>query len=804
MCFVCFARFRFAAAAAAVVVCSGMIAADVGAEIPQAARDVLRQTCSGCHGDREPQGDVQLTQLSADLENARAAETWHDALNAIKRGDMPPADAELTLGREERQLLVRSIESHLEAVAAARRSSSRVIRRLNRLEYQYTMRDLLQLDHDFLANLPPDERSPDGFTNQGASLRMSDLQLELYLQAARRALRYAMVETSEPTVHEHQATESVKDKGRGVWTKLLGRDGVFVARIKEFPDAGEFVIRATVHVEGPEDAPHPSLRVKLGFRADTQAPAKIVGVRDVVQREPTVLEFRGRLEEFPIQSRTQSKYPGMLIWLENAFDDGKPAPKPPRRAKGKKAKKPERKLQADFPTIVVDAIEFRAPVFASWPPAHHLRLLPQRTGDELADAQAGLESFLPLAFRRDPTDAALQRYLRLFRTLRSTAASFEAALRETYASVLISPEFLYLVEPSSEPQQDALDSFEIASRMSYWLWSSMPDETLFELARQDQLRDPQVRVTQLRRMLQHPYSERFIGQFARQWLDLDGVDRVAINPTFYPGFDLRLKAMMVSETESYFSEMLRENQPLDQFLDSDFAMLNRDLAVHYGLPADRTPRGADFERVSLADQDRRGGLLTQGAVLLANSTGEDSHPIKRGVWIRDRLLHDPPSPPPPNVPNLDNVNADFASLTVKQQLQAHLENEACADCHRGIDPWGVALEAFDAVGKRREAIRRPGDRKGKFVRHPVDSRTTLPNGTEVAGAQDLQRHLKQQWSDVFTTGLTSRLLTYALGRPMIAADEPMIRRINASSSQNGGGLRDLLEAVIADSAFVAR
>jgi hypothetical protein len=279
------------------------------------------------------------------------------------------------------------------------------------------------------------------------------------------------------------------------------------------------------------------------------------------------------------------------------------------------------------------------------------------------------------------------------------------------------------------------------------------------------------------------------------------VDRVAINPEFYPDFDDTLKPELRRETQHYFAEILRHDLSALKLLDSDFVVVNEALARHYALSG---PKGSDFQRVALPPGDRRGGVLTQGAFLLGNSTGADSHPVRRAVWLRDRLLDDPPPPPPPNVPALDEENPDFAKLSVRRQLELHRKDPACADCHRGIDPWGVALEEFGADGLLRAEILRKEKAGRKLVdlKIPVKADTTLPGGHTVTGVVDLKRHLVENKSEQFARALTSRLLAYALGRSLglgdMAAVDDLARRFRADEYR----LRALIENIVTSEPFL--
>ena len=785
-----------------------LIPSSMAADFEKDVKPILMKKCVSCHGPDEANGDVRLDTLSPDLlKNAAAAETWHDALNALNLGEMPPKDEPQLTGKE-RDILTGWISDEIRRVVVARRSTGGqvVIRRLNRLEYQNTMRDLLGLDLKFARNLPPDSPSEDGFTNNGQSLRMSALQLECYLEAAREALKRAIVTTEKPDVVDHSQHKSENDKNKGNYTSSLGRNGIFVVRSKEFPDEGEFLIRVRAKAVLPEGKPYPQLKAVLGYRADTETPSEKVGIIEVTSTEFADYEFRGRIEEFPRQSRTQSKYPGLLVWLTNAYSDGKPPGKPKqvqievvdKKGKKKKQKKTVWPVDPEFPRIEIESVRFKAPVFETWPPAYHQNILfPVESAKLDTDpyAEKVLERFMGRAFRRPATKLEITGMLAFFREVRAEVSSFEEAMRETLAMVLISPDFLYLVE-SSAGSRRKLNDHELASRMSYFLWSTMPDERLFELAHEGSLRDPKVLTAEVERLLADPRSTNFTRQFSDQWLDLSGVDRVAVNPNFYPRFKNELKPHMQQETRQFFAEVLNRNLSALAFLDSDFAMLNRPLAEHYGLSG---PRGLAFERVDLKPEDGRGGLLTQASILLANSTGENSHPILRGVWIRDRLLNDPPNPPPPNVPALNSEKGDFAKLSLKEQLIAHRENEACARCHRGIDPWGIALEGFDAVGLKRESIKRKDGNKTLNIQ--VESEATLPGGHKVEGIADLKQYLLTEKREKFARAIVSRLLTYALGRSLELTDHEAVDELTAAFIQSDYRLKKLIELIAASEPF---
>lgn len=719
---------------------------------------------------------------------------------------MPPAGAPQPPAAE-RTALLNWLESALAGFRGRRDDlgGPTVLRRLNRVEYQNTMRDLLGLDLTYTRNFPPDEVSRDGFTNNGSARRLSALQLEQYLGAARSGLSRAIVEGPPPPVHEHRAQETVIDKLKTLhWSNRLGRTGTFVARIPEFPDEGDFILRVRVRAEIPDGSPYPRMHVALGYRADTQTPRRTVAEVDVTGPESKVFEFRGRIEEYPIQSRTQSKYPGLLVWVRNSYSDGHPPPIG-RKVTVEGPAGPTEQMVWDvdpgFPAIVVEALDFRAPDYPSWPPPHHTALLPvipRSASEEGRAAEVALRQFIPRAFRRPVQQSDLESALGFFGRIRPSAATFEQAMRETLAMVLVSPDFLYLVEDTAGPR-GRLDAHELASRLSYFLWASTPDARLMDAADRGELRKPRVLRAEAERMLDDPRSLDFVRQFTGEWLDLQGLDRVAVNPNYYPAFDPTLKKDMRRETEEYFAVLLRGNMSALHLLQSDFAVINERMATHYGF---RGPRGASFEPFSLAGSGRVGGLLTHAGILLANSTGEDSHPVERGVWIRRALLGDPPPPPPAAVPNLASAGAAEGLLSTRRQLELHRDSPACTHCHAGIDPWGVALEAFDAVGLQRSTIlRRSGERE---ERHPVDARAVLPDGQAVDGAEELASYLRGQRSDQFARTLASKMLAYAMGRSVGPADRQAVDGIVRRFQRADHGLRDLCTIIVTSEMFRRR
>jgi len=776
--------------------CCAFAASDFESEV----LPILKRSCGKCHGPDLQESGVRVDNLSTDLVNDRAAaERWHEVLNVLHSGEMPPQE-EPQLTEVEHETLVRWISGKIrEAVEATRDTSGRaVLRRLNRVEYQNTMLDLLGLDMDYTRDLPPDSVSADGFTNDGRALGMSAMQLEYYLDTARRALDRVIVIGTAPEVFHHEFTESKIDNwlGSAQRSQRLGRQQEFLAKMKDdYPEVGDFVVRVKLNAELKPDKGFPLLEVSVGYQPDTEILMREFELVEITTEGSQTHEFRGRLENFPLPVRGQGKFPGLVVRVRNRYDDGSPLPK---ELTDKKQEYPD---EPDSPVIVVQSVEFHGPFFDQWPPLSHRRILfesGQRETDERGYVLQVLQRFMARAFRRPVSDLEISRMMEFHDSIRGDFPTLEEAMRETLAMVLIQPDFLYHFEPSG-PAKRPIQSHELASRLSYFLWSSMPDEPLEKRCLDDRLMDPKVMAVEVDRMLADPRSMSFVRQFTDQWLHLEYMDRVAVNREFYPQFDDSLKEQMRTETHAFFAELMRQEQSALNLLSSDFAMLNEPMAKHYGISG---VYGRTFRRVELGAGSHRGGLLGQAGILLGNSTGADSHVVRRAVWIRDRLLNDPPSPPPPDTPPLEKADPEFLKLSVREQLEIHRSREACARCHRGIDPWGIALENYDAIGLWRDEVRRKVN--GKFETAPVKSADNLPNGVPLDGVESLKAYLVNQRKEDFARSLVTKLATYALGRRLELADQATIDPLTTQFAANDYRIRGLIQSIVASELFLTK
>ena len=776
-------------------------------------RPLLEKHCFSCHGPEKQKGDLRLDSLDPDIVNGNAGETWHDALDMLNRGEMPP-EGDLPLPAGERRLLVAWLTKELRLAAEARKNSGSqvVMRRLNRAEYQHTMTDLLGLEMDYGESLPSDARSPEGFKNNGASLGMTALQIENYLRTARKALDLILVEgdaQGRSISRVARSTGAMRGPNRrhyvGISSERLGRVNFWHGSFEDPPREGKFTIRVKASTDRKPGQPVPVLLARYGYFVSglTLNIMGDAGEIEVSSSTPEYYDIPLRSEFLPLP---EAGVPGGklngVITLQNILDDGEPRPKEvtevieEKDKKGKLRKKKVKFFPEDpaFPRIIIESVEIIRNDYASWPPPLHRRII--REGENADDPKALrfiLGRFLRRAWRRPVQDTELAKWLRHHDLMRKESDHPVEALKETLSAVLSSSHFLYLTEPSAAEERRRLNAHELATRLSYFLWSSLPDETLSSLADSGELLVPEVLRREFKRLLADEKSDRFAEQFSRQWLDLDGVDRVAINPQHYRTFDNSLKPEMVRETQAFFREILRSNTSALQFLDADFTMLNARLAKHYGLEG---PRSQSFERVTLEGTGRPGGLLGHASVHLAGSDGVDSHPIKRAVWIREHLLNDPPNPPPPDVPSIESSIAGFEKLPVREQMELHRKKEACADCHRSIDPWGIALERFDAIGLPREKTARG--------RKPVSTTTVLPGNHQVAGLAGLQDHLLTERRDQFARALVTKLYVYAMGRSALLEDGPLIEELSREFARGDYRLPFLMARIASSEAFLSR
>jgi mono/diheme cytochrome c family protein len=795
---------------------------------------LFQKHCYHCHGTDKPKGDLRIDKLDPDLVQGADANHWRDVMDRLVFGDMPPAK-EPALRKEDRELMTAWIAQERRRAALAKNQAT-YFRRLTRLEYERTLQDLLGLPIEFGTKLPEDGRSKDGFRNNGDALRMSPLQYETYLQIAEDALAEAIVTGPPPAVHRYRLScgdkydkyvveplpkpadqpgesfEYLTKKGKAFriwnmsqpaknWNKLLvpSAIGRFVEAAVKMPDSclafgfhqafrkGETRIKVRVaRVEpasGADASRLPALTVAVGSTNFHGVELKILGDPIVIDHTDfRTYEFRVRMENVSVpNSGPLNDKNSAVVAAWNSATAIKDEKQPPR--------------------LKVEWIELESPFFETWPPATHASIL--FANDGLAEAPYAREvisRFAARAYRGPVAPVELDRLVDYWTKARASADTLEGSLRETLGVVLSSPRFLGLPASRAVGAKERLTDHELASRISYFLWSTMPDATLLRLADQRQLRDPAVQSAQIRRMIQDPKAWSFIEQFAEQWLDLDRLQRVSVNKKSYPDFDDRLASAMRLETVHFFGEVLRGDMSIFQFLASDFTCVNEILAAHYGIA---NVTGPAFRKVELDEAHHRGGVLTHASVLTGNSDGRDGHPIKRGVWLLKNLFDETPPPPPPNVPELNREEPKLKKLTIPQALAVHRNSASCNGCHSKIDPWGIAFEEYDAVGNWQRDGQGAALRK-KRTQQPIESLAELPSGVKVGGMRELRDELLRSKSDDFRRATLRKVMAYALGRSLTLGDVETADALVPALHARGDRLPALIELIAASEPFQSK
>ena len=715
---------------------------------------------------------------------------------------MPPKGEPRPKPAQRKEVLA-TLRSGLLAADRARqkREGRTVLRRLNRYEYENTIRDLLAIDVD-LKELLPEDTSAHGFDNIGEALNVSSVLLERYLEAADKALDAAIVTGPRPETQKgrYSYLDERRVKDHKSYKKLddalvFFSAGYSPTEINQFRTkaVGEYRVRVSAYAH-QSDEPI-TFRVYGADDAGTFLAGYFdAGVRPTIHEMTVRLGFRKTIRVVPYGTRitkwnqaASEKGPGLAVqWveIEGPLIDQWP---------------PESlaRVYGDLPFEVINAEEMK----------RNRRLKPVREAvstKPIADAKALLERFLSRAFRRPVDEETLQSYLDLVETQLNTGTSFHNAIHFGLKAALCSPDFLYLQEPSENGGD--LDDFQLASRLSYFLWSTLPDDELLNLARAGKLRESAVLRKQTERLLNDPRCQALTKNFLGQWLDLREIDFTTPDRILYPEFDELLKISMVRETELFFEELLKKDLSVSNIVDSEFAILNSRLARHYGI---ENVKGQAFRSVPLKPEFNRGGVLTQASVMKVTANGTNTSPVLRGVWLLEKLIGEPVPPPPANVPA---VEPDIRGATsIRDQLAKHRADESCSTCHRRIDPAGFAMENFDVIGGWRENYRSVGEgqtvdtqvdgRRVRYKRGPaVDSADVLPDGRRFGGVAEFKKLLLAD-KDQIARAVIEKLVVYSTGSPIQFADTEEVDAIVKRASTKNHGLRTLIHEVVQSRLF---
>ena len=794
---------------------------------------ILKKSCINCHGAKKSEGRFRIDQLNPDLLTGPDVERWREVYNAVSNSEMPPADEPgYALVNNDRGNMVDWLSEELNKASLVRRNTKdhSSFRRLTKYEYDYALQDLLGLNYSLANKLPPESVTEDGFKNSSELLQISSMQFETYRDIALRALKRATVsgehrpeavtyiismqQEMEKAVAKKDTKEVVKGKKNSKSPKnqqqlldqktgesipfpavkfapkanavagqtpdvspvvlLLPSSNELKLDLDRFlPDEGNMRVRIRAGRSTMNPDEYASLRLMLSAHTSNDANfSQVISQRDIPVTasadKPEFIHFDIQLSD--IQRNPFRKLPTAyprrdeFLHIQNVSN----------------AFKGEDKL-----SVLIDTIEISAPFYEQWPPKTHTNIFIESAnkGNEQIYGREVLNRFLRNVWRRPVTPPEVDQFMGLFAKYRPGFSTFEDTMVEVLATALATPEFLYLTQRVSADKTKAasISELELASRLSVFLWSSIPDEELLKLAEQGKLRKPDVLAGQAKRMLADSRSRRFSQNFVEQWLGLDGLNSVTHIPA-------PMRDSIQEEPIAFFDEVLKQNRSIMDLIHSDYAVVNEQLAAHYGLTKIYGPH---FRKVPITAQSNRGGILTVAAMLAMNSDGKDSNPLKRGVWMLKRILHDPPPPPPPNVPEVDLTNPEILKMTLKERIVDHRNKAACLSCHAKIDPWGIAFENYDALGIFRTSI------KNK----PVDATSELFNHQTLAGIDGVKRYLLAERQDQFARAMVHKLTAYALGRPLSFGDRADIDNLTAQLRQHDDKLGDLISLIISSNLF---
>ncbi|MBG87005.1 MAG: hypothetical protein CMO80_08925 [Verrucomicrobiales bacterium] len=765
--------------------------------------------CTGCHGKKLSKGDFRLDELSHDFGGGKDVAMWVEVMDRINSGEMPPEDKPQPTATEIERVVGWLGERIKEGKRARMARRAKVAHyRLSREEYSYTIQDLLGVHFDAKA---PGKLTEDpvwhGFERIGSQLTLSPSHVEKYLNAAREILDKAYPEKQAITRSYRKDALDIDWPNRSK-RKLLRERGILdQVRLLIWPghvlsyiqpthvnhDLPPGIYRARMQLSGlmPRNGRPPHVKLHCKQLDRTLFEQDILAPEDA----PMIVEFETYLEG-KISVKIDNAVPGP----SNAGRSGRPTSQyvftklndPSSRAPWQR-KMTDEEGNALYPFLIFDWIEWEGPIIDEASVNRRKAFLAANP----TQTPVYLRRFAEQAWRRPVTASEIAPYASIVEKEVAMGAPFHSAYKTGMLGVLASKNFYYLAEGSAGEARHSLNNFELASRLSYFLWSSMPDEALFEAARAGRLSQPGELRSQLARMLQDPKSARFKDSFPRQWLELGKVGMFPPDPKIYPEYDLWLERSMVLETTHFFASVFDEDSSIREFLDSNWSMLNPRLAWHYQMP--ELPK-AGFQKVSLNANHHRGGILTHGSVLSLTSDGTRHRPVHRGVWVSEAIFGKTPNPPPANVDPIEPNPVNETKATIRMKLEAHTAHAGCASCHKHIDPLGFAFDNYDAIGQWRSEEIVP---KGRGKNPPVNATGQLPDGRPFTNPEEFKQLLINDL-DRFAEALTEKLATYALRRAMTIDDREQIIAIASRSKEGDYPLRTLVENLVSSDLFQKR
>ena len=751
-----------------------------------AHQELIKTYCTGCHNAR-----LQIAGLALDTLDLNAvpdnAEIWERAIRKLRGGMMPPPG----LPQPERarvNALVQYLEATLDQAAAINPHPGYVaLHRINRTEYANAIHEILGLDINVETLLPLDDIS-DGFDNIANVLKVSPSFLDQYITAARYVTTEAVGSPNPRAEKVSLRAPAGTDQTQYVEGLPLGTRGGFAVE-HIFPADGEYLFSISGlagggYVRGIE-FPHTVLLLIDGEKV-FEAPLGGAEDRNKIElgQAPGIAEVRARFEKIPVEVTAGRHTVGVTFIARSlaASDD---------------VLFSYRAGDVVHQVPTVGAIEIAGPEDATGPGltpsrAKIFTCMPSSASQEIPCAKEIFTRVASEAFRRPATKDDLKAPLAFYKDAYEEKG-FEGSIQSGLMAILASPKFLYRAElPPSGARPGGiypLDEMELASRLSYFLWSEGPDERLLELASQGRLSNPEVLEQQVRRLLRDPRSHSLVTNFAFQWLNMVGLQDIDADPFLFPEYDKNLKVDFLEEMERFVGSIIEENRPVTDLLNADYTFVNERLALHYGIP---NVRGTRFRRVKL-DDPNRWGLLGKGAVLMVTSYPNRTAPVLRGAWVLERILGTPPAPPPPNVESFPETKEGEQALSVRERMEAHRANPSCNACHGVMDPLGFALENYDAIGAWRDV--------DVWALDKIDASGQLVDGTPVSSPADLRKALVKQKED-FVRTMTAKLLMYALGRDLNAQDMPTVRAIVRGAAPDDYRFASLVLGIVNSPAFL--
>jgi hypothetical protein len=783
---------------------------------PDEVRLILDAYCVGCHNERRLTAGLALDALDV-ARPAAAAEHWESVIRKLRTGTMPPG-GELRPEPDEYDLVASWLETEIDRAAASATpdpGTTNPLHRLNRIEYNNAINDLLALDVDVRSLLPGDETADGSFDNFADALSITTTHMERYMSVARQVTRLAVglppsapgVETFEVPLHVVQDQRQSEDLPFG------SRGGIAVRYY--FPVDGEYVLKIRLRRQYQDYLMGMGWPQRLDLRLDGALVESFTVGGGATDHRPAAASYAGSGEpgsfgdpeweeymqltgdahlEARVRVAAGPRVVGVSFPREHFEPEGLPQP----LQRGRVLTNDQ--IYMDHASV--HSVQIGGPYDVTATPTEtpsRREIFTCRPAPGEADEACAAEILARMArrgYRRPATERDVAMLLQFFREGSAEGGSFDAGIQLALERLLVDPEFLLRVYRTPDGVETGevydLDGFELASRLSFFLWSSMPDEELLALAEQGHLTDTAVLEQQVRRMLADPRAHAALVEgFASQWLNLRLLPEKLADPDRYPDFDDSLLEAFRLETELFVEHALREDRPVPELLSADYTYANERLARFYGIPG---VYGSRPRLVTLPDPERRGGLLGQGGLMAITAYPDRTSPVLRGKWLLDNILGADPPPPPANVDTSLDQDPGTAALGIRERLDRHRTDRLCASCHSIIDPLGFALENFDATGAWRDT-----DETG----NPVDAAGTWPSGVELDGVGSL-RDLLLTYDEQFVRTVTEKLMSYALGRPLEHFDQPTVRRIVRDAEPGGYRWSAIVSGIVQSPAFLSR